>query len=324
MGSFSRLFLDLVHRDVSSGDLHPAPGNLGVDRLRGPQCYRGRRDGMGAVEAGDKRTNGARSCWRRLLGLLSSHHRVPHFFLLWFVPRLVGLPIAATALALASIYLLVTAWCRRSWDLPAAAIVWIFSVALATVFVLRSHGIHVLKTGTESSFNAAWLAPVCIFGFALNPYLDLTFHRARQTLNLSEARRGIWTWFRYLFLFHDRLHPALCRYDSPLLAPDWREHLRPALGPIIAAHMIVQSAYTLSVHARSLVLANPKRGALFCVSDPRKERTLSRTGVQICCRGFAGSTRGVDLPVFHGGLCRDLPGIRLALHVSPAATQPQA
>jgi hypothetical protein len=106
------------------------------------------------------------------------------FFLLWFVPRLIGLPLTAAALALASIYLLLTAW-RQSWDLPTAAIVWIFSVACALLFLSRSGGTHIRMTGSESSFNSIWLAPVCIFGFLLNPYLDLTFHRARQALSPS-------------------------------------------------------------------------------------------------------------------------------------------
>jgi len=38
---------------------------------------------------------------------------------------------------------------------------------------------------------------------------------------------------------------------DPLLAPDWRTHLRPAFGAILATHMIVQATFTLSAHARS-------------------------------------------------------------------------
>jgi len=184
------------------------------------------------------------------------------FFLLWFVPRLVGLPMTSTALALASIYLLITAR-RQTWDLPAAAIVWLFSIALAVLFVHLSDGIHILTTGTESSFNAAWLAPVCIFGFALNPYLDLTFHRARQALNPSKSRVSFGLGFGLFFLSMIVFTLLYAATLFPLLAPDWRDHLRPSLGLIIAAHMIVQSAYTLSVHGRSFVLANPKRGTLF-------------------------------------------------------------
>jgi hypothetical protein len=51
----------------------------------------------------------------------------------------------------------------------------------------------------------------------------------------------------------------------PLLGADWREHLRPALGAIIAAHVIVQAAFTLSAHTRSFVSAEVKRPAILIV-----------------------------------------------------------
>ena len=49
------------------------------------------------------------------------------FFLLWFVPRLVGLPAAAIAFALVTVYLLATAT-RGKIDIPIDALVWAFSL----------------------------------------------------------------------------------------------------------------------------------------------------------------------------------------------------
>ena len=184
------------------------------------------------------------------------------FFLLWFVPRLVGLPIAACALALAALYLLITMM-RQHWDLPAAAIVWIFSIAMLILFVCRSGRINIFLTSSEPAINAIWLAPVCIFGFFLNPYLDLTFHRARQALNATEARVAFGLGFGLFFFSMIVFTLLYAATISPLLAEDWAEHLRPALASIIAAQMIVQAAFTISVHARSFVLANPKRGIVF-------------------------------------------------------------
>jgi hypothetical protein len=144
-----------------------------------------------------------------------------------------------------------------------AAVVWIFSIGLLILFLHRSAGIRIPMTGSESPHNSLWLAPVCIFGFLLNPYLDLTFHRARQALNTAEARIAFGLGFGFFFFAMIVFTLLYAATVSPLLAPDWRDHLRPIFGAIVAAHMIVQSACTLSVHVRSFALGNPKRQTIF-------------------------------------------------------------
>jgi hypothetical protein len=44
-----------------------------------------------------------------------------------------------------------------------------------------------------------WLAPVCLFGFLLCPYLDSTFHRARQHLDASDAKWSFGVGFGLIF-----------------------------------------------------------------------------------------------------------------------------
>jgi hypothetical protein len=186
------------------------------------------------------------------------------FFVLWFVPRLVGLPIAATVFAIAAVYLLATIT-RDKWDLPVALAAWVFSIAMLVLFLRRSGGIHLPMAGTNSSLNAVWLAPVCTFGFLMCPYLDLTFHRARQAVSAPEARVAFGLGFGIFFFAMIVFTLLYATTLWPLLAPDWREHLRPAVGAIIAAHMIVQATYTLSVHARSFASAKVKRGPVFAL-----------------------------------------------------------
>jgi hypothetical protein len=185
------------------------------------------------------------------------------FFLLWFVPRLVGLPAAAVSFALVAIYLLLTI-SRGKSDLPVAVLVWAFSLAMFGLFA--AHGGRAMVSPIRaSSLGPAWLAPVCIFGFLLCPYLDLTFHRARQALGSTEARVAFGLGFGVCFF--SMIVFSLCYAATlwPLLGADWREHLRPALGAIIAAHVIVQAAFTLSAHTRSFVSAEVKRPAILIV-----------------------------------------------------------
>jgi hypothetical protein len=182
------------------------------------------------------------------------------FFLLWFVPRLVGLPFAAIALALAAVYLLITAK-REKLDLPVAAIVWAFSLAMFALFVTRIGQLNVPVSGREPSLGTVWLAPVCIFGFLLCPYLDLTFHRARQSVDPTGSRIAFGVGFGVCFFAMIVFSLLYATTLIPLLSPEWRDHLRPALGAIVAAHMIVQAAFTISVHTRSFVASETTRGA---------------------------------------------------------------
>ena len=183
------------------------------------------------------------------------------FFLLWFVPRLIGLPFAATAFALVAIYLLITAT-REKFDLPAAALVWAFSLAMLALFVIRFGHLSVPPVGRVPTIDAIWLALVCVFGFLFCPYLDLTFHRARQAVDPVGARIAFGVGFGVCFLAMIVFSLLYATTLIPALSPTWRDHLRPALGALIAAHMVLQTAFTLSVHTRSFVTIETRRGAV--------------------------------------------------------------
>lgn len=172
------------------------------------------------------------------------------FFVLWFVPRLVGLPIASCAFPLAAVYLLLT-YARPKSDLLAAAVAWLISLAMFVLFLRTPHAIlptpHLLP-----NIDALALAPVCLVGFALCPYLDLTFHRARQELpTRAQSKFAFGAGFGVFFFLMIVFSLLYARALDPLLAPEWRRHLRPAFGAILATHMIVQAAFTLAAHARS-------------------------------------------------------------------------
>ena len=182
------------------------------------------------------------------------------FFVLWFVPRLVGLPAAALAFAVTAIYLVFTVT-RGKLDVPVAAIAWAVSLLLMGRF-LHGNGVHVPAAGLYPAWNAAWIAPVCTFGFLFCPYLDLTFHRARQSVDRSGARVAFGIGFGVCFLLMIVFTLFYASSLAPLLSPEWRDLSRPLFGSILATHMIVQAAFTLSVHTRSFVAAETSRASL--------------------------------------------------------------
>jgi hypothetical protein len=173
------------------------------------------------------------------------------FFLLWFVPRLVGLPPAMVAFALVTIYLLATA-SRSQWDLWAAIGVWLFSLAMIFTFLHASRREPTTFQFPASSSSAAYLAPVCILGFLCCPYLDLTFHRTRQALTAGESKLAFGWGFGVCFFSMIVFTLLYSTHLFPLLTENWPQYLRPALGGVIAAHMIVQSAFTMAAHGRAL------------------------------------------------------------------------
>ena len=184
------------------------------------------------------------------------------FFVLWFVPRLVGLPAAVVAFALVAIYLLLT-FTRPAYDLVLSPLVWIFSIVMFALFLRTPVAVipsHALLPGKEALF----IAPVCVLGFALCPYLDLTFHRARQALpEPGQSRFAFGVGFGVIFLLMIVFTALYATALDPLLSPDWRSHLRPAFGRIIAAHMIVQAGFTMAIHARSLATWRISPGGVF-------------------------------------------------------------
>jgi len=103
----------------------------------------------------------------------------------FLVPTLIG-PAVATRLAV-----------HRA----AAAGTLAFSLVMAIWFLAEHQGALKIPVATGvATAQLAGLASVCVLGFALCPYLDLTFHRARQNLlSLSDSRSGFTIGFCAMF-----------------------------------------------------------------------------------------------------------------------------
>jgi hypothetical protein len=104
---------------------------------------------------------------------------------------------------------------------------------------------------THDSTALAWLAPVCVFGFVLSPYLDLTFHRARQATSRAEARIafsiGFGVFFAAMIVFSLWYATGMQRWIN------WDGKVAVGLfAALIGTHMLIQSAFTIAAHLASL------------------------------------------------------------------------
>lgn len=100
------------------------------------------------------------------------------FFAGWMLPQLIGW---WTLLVYPLITVILIVAVRRDREFSWISLAtWVFSLSLGAM--LASKGLlHAPAVGTKSQLEGAGLlAPVCLFGFLLCPYLDLTFHHALQ------------------------------------------------------------------------------------------------------------------------------------------------
>lgn len=95
----------------------------------------------------------------------------------------------------------------------------------------------------SSPSDLFWLAPVCVFGFLFCPYLDLTFHRARQLSENARASFGVGFggMFLPMIVFTALYAPALNGAGKT----SW-------IASLLYVHLSVQSAFTVAAHAREL------------------------------------------------------------------------
>ncbi len=119
----------------------------------------------------------------------------------------------------------------------------------------------------RSLAGLALLAPVCVFGFALCPYLDLTFLRARRELARRPARRAFTLGFGVLFLamiigtlvyaptlVHLLDNAAPAGLAGAMAIPAWAVY-------VLVAHLFLQLVYTIGVHAREYARSCPSAGS---------------------------------------------------------------
>jgi hypothetical protein len=173
------------------------------------------------------------------------------YFVYWFVgerlmgPWLLVIPVVA--------FFLFWGAGRQSpqTDPRMAAIVWVLSMAAFAVFAWQSGWKLELPPARWPSYELLWLAPLCVFGFALCPYLDATFHRARMASGDGSGMvfsLGFGVFFLCMILF-------TLWYTRPIAAainPGNSAAIPRTIVLLIGLHMSIQSAFTVAIHVREL------------------------------------------------------------------------
>jgi hypothetical protein len=135
--------------------------------------------------------------------------------------------------------------------------------AALMAYVVAGFSPEVLGLGSERPLfdlkpEALWLVPMMALSFFSCPFLDLTFHRARQALDGNQAKRvfalGFFGFFLigiiFTFLYS---HPMVHTLDGG--ASGTPRHLVLA----VVVHMILQAGFTGAEHYRSVLGSSAPR-----------------------------------------------------------------
>ncbi len=190
-----------------------------------------------------------------LFSLVTASFQV--FFMLWlarsvnFHEATLKDPVVLAALA-AGVIACGVAMVRESLAPLAGVVVMLVSIT-AGVMMWRAGTLIPPDFGAPAGNAAsrlAYLAPVCVFGFALCPYTDLTFHRARQVASGGAGSVAFVVGFGLMFAAMIAMTAGYAHLFSggTLSAGLARAG---STGAWLVVHLFVQLLYTCSVHARA-------------------------------------------------------------------------
>lgn len=166
------------------------------------------------------------------------------FFAIWFLLRLA--PAGETLIILivtggVMVFLCVVLQRLRT----AAAITYAVSIAMICSALYRGLLPDIINSSLRFPLDLLWLTPVTIFGFLLCPYLDLTFHRARQNLTSGEAQAAFGVGFGSFFLLMILFTLGYSGWIGG--------NLTAAAAWILFIHMAIQLLFTVAAHLRELL-----------------------------------------------------------------------
>lgn len=167
------------------------------------------------------------------------------YFLTWLARRVIPIEACIAAVVVGSA-LVVIARQKKTVDL---AVAWLVLGISLSVLVrgLMHFGIGD-RHGIGDPRDLFFLAPVCIFGFVLCPYLDLTFHRARQDTNALGAKIAFSLGFCLFFLFMIFL---TLLYEGDFVWGHFGSFGAAGLRTWVAVHIAAQTAFTWAAHLRA-------------------------------------------------------------------------
>lgn len=167
------------------------------------------------------------------------------FFVGWLLQWVAAGPVVGAVAAAAGAAAVMLRSSRGALRL--AAFVWLVSAACLAGYVAEA-GVS-MPAPRPMPTGLLWLAPVCVFGFALCPYLDPTFLRAAASLDAKGRGAAFTLGFGVLFA-------AMIAFT--LLYGATNERLGAVAsgttlaGTLVLVHIGVQIAFTVGMHVREL------------------------------------------------------------------------
>jgi hypothetical protein len=198
------------------------------------------------------------------------------FWILWvssFIQGVFQIPssylagVAGTGLAFA--FILGKA-IRSGW-LPQLALVLLTLGLGVLIATFCSSGVEeanaALLGSAPRSLAPLWMLPVMVFGFTFCPYLDITFHHARQQLDTqNNGRLGFTIGF---VVFFACMIVLTTRYAGMFVGTNWVPVISPWLAAAILTHILCQWLFTVRVHLdciRTLPGSGAKRPLLLALA----------------------------------------------------------
>jgi hypothetical protein len=168
-----------------------------------------------------------------------------HFYvMLWFVPQLIGTALASLVFGVALLVLIplfVTTIAQTTFA--------ILALVASCVIMTMLGGAGALQWPSRAGgpmFDLLGLLSVCVLGFLTCPYLDLTFHRARQeSRNRDESKIAFGVGFG---LFFCSMIVFTLFYARVLITGQASR----GIGVLIGTHISLQAIFTIGIHASSL------------------------------------------------------------------------
>jgi hypothetical protein len=178
------------------------------------------------------------------------------YFAAWLIRQIAG-PNAGAALAGGLLLLWAILQWRRGGEFLAAGLTLALSAAAMAWGFYRGELPYLAQPLPGAGLpmvNNVWLAPAWTLGFLCCPWLDLTFHNARQMMQPAQARAAFSLGFCAIFPLMLLITIA---YSGWLVAAFDRSRY-PQLAIILGAHLIGQSCLTVSLHAQQVLKIEPK------------------------------------------------------------------
>ncbi|HEY1922686.1 MAG TPA: hypothetical protein VGG44_07955 [Tepidisphaeraceae bacterium] len=178
------------------------------------------------------------------------------FFAAWIIRQIIG-PHAGAAVAGVFLFFWIVLHWRRGGEFLATSLTLVACAALIGWGFWRHelpYVAHPVLGTSISPMNNLWLAPAWTLGFLCCPWLDLTFHAARQAMGRAEARAAFLVGFCIIFA---AMLLVTVAYSGWLVVGFDRTRY-PQLAMILGGYLTVQSCLTAALHRQQIARTHDK------------------------------------------------------------------